>query len=122
MVTSKVLLQSSVPARLWNMVSTDPGYFLVNLCLDIDMGKHAPGDRILQLEGIDYILERFFHRGDALYLAVHGVGPDNDIAGRIGKCVKRLPDNVIRDCRWVNWAGCGRPGSLLLPFGCPAGD
>ena len=33
-------------------------FFLTYLCLDIDMGKHAPGDRIIQLERINDILER----------------------------------------------------------------
>ena len=59
------------------------------------MGKHAPGDRVLQLEGVDHVLERLFDRGDALDLAVHRVGADDDIARGIGKGVKDLPDHVV---------------------------
>ncbi len=77
------------------------------------MGKHAPGDRIIQLECIDYILERLFNNGYAADLAVHRVVPDHDIAGRIGKCIQRLPQDVIRVVR----GGIRLNTGAHVPFG-----
>ena len=78
------------------------------------MGKHAPGDRILQLEGIDDILERLLNGDVALDLAVHGVGPDHDIARCIGKRVEDLPDHVLGIVR----GGIGLDAGAHVAF-CP---
>ena len=73
-----------------------PGILLLHRGLDVDVRKHAPGNDVLEPEGLDDILERLLHGGDALHLAVHGVGPQHHVAHRIGETVEHLPHYVLR--------------------------
>ena len=68
---------------------------LGHLGLDVDVREHAPGNRVLQAERVDQVLQGVLDRGDACDRAVHRVGADDDVAGGVGEGVEDLPDHVV---------------------------
>ena len=68
---------------------------LGHLGLDVDVREHAPGNRVLQAERVDQVLQRVLDRGDACDRAVDRVGADDDVAGGVGEGVEDLPDHVV---------------------------
>src|SRR3954447_14236473 len=78
------------------------GTGLFHLRLDIDVRKHAPGNDLVQVEGVDNIFQCQLDRGDTLNRAVHRIRPNDDVAGRVRKRVEDLPDHVVgMVCRGV---------------------